>query len=920
MIPWSPITPLRRPWFAGRAIHSFGVRLVMLSGLLPAAPGTAPAAAPVVPEVRMPVSPILPPLEPPDSRQPSYPDFASPGEKLEDIKKAAALTEEERAILSTLPEQSTGRLIEILTIYERMGNLAMIQEVGAEVLKRLPNHPQALRLTQALSDETEVRRPGYLEQTAANLLAGRRTEDPEAVDVQARSLLAQRQSSEAVLILEKLRELNFPDQPFPYLETLGFCYLDLKRWDDAQQAFQRIVEDASSPEESRSRATAQLESIKLEKRIAALRQDVLENPEKGLEISERLLTEVPEHPSVIEFRVDCLHYAGRHAEAGQFIERLRSAWKSALPFPYERLSAHTSMYLKQWDHAQAAFQSIAANPVFDDDARADAQRGVASSAIARKGEAAVAAADRGEADLAHTLLSELGAEHSAHLEVTGYRAAVLARLGARDEALRLLLDRKNDPAFRGKPFVLQDTLGDVHIQRKEFQTARAAYQEILADKTYDWDLRRHAMDGLRQVRKSEIQEDAFQALQNRRPSKARAALAELRAEFGGERNDIAILEAEIKLAEMKVSSAKKDLESLDAATPPGKLFPARSSLGAAQLRTGEWQKALDTYSDLLDRAPAFTPYEQMSARWERRLAVPLTKPTLTTNSAFRLDEDGSVLRLETDYASAWWGGWRLGGFAHLDLIYLDDAAAATTLDEVDERYEGGVRLWRKLGPRLAAEIMAGASNSEPIYGLRFGDFLNPGLIWSLSFLGNVRSTDSVRIEAVDARENRVEFQFGGPLPGPWNLDVHAYGNWMHLGGAEDIGHGYGATAVLEYVWQTETEKRPEITLGLYNEMQRFSYVSDALAEADLFDGDTQRHGLQLALRKNIRNQLRLEGVAGSYYAFDEHTLEFMAGLTVQYYLSDDALLFAELRYNSDSRSAGGNSGALEANVGASISF
>ena len=923
MIPFNPVT-LRAPRLCRRVVRQFGVRIIALSGMLSGPAAAAPSAPPVKVEevVRRPEipAPAAPAPGITDSARYLFPDLATPGEGLLEIKPATAFTEDELTVLRSLNEQPTGQLIELLRIYERMGNTAMMQSVGRLLLKRVPDHPEALRLVKTLDENPEIRKPGYLEQTTAKLLAGEKTPDPDAVDAQANWLIAQKETEEALFVLEKLRELNFPGMHFPYLDSLAFCYFDLKRWDAAEKAFREVSKDISFTADVRQRADIQLEEIKIEKRITAATKEATDDPRKGLALSATLLKEYPQHPSVIAFRVDCLKYAGRPADALAFIEDLRASWTGAKVFPYQRLLAHAQLDLKRWDRARDSFLSLADNPMFDESARKDARLGLSATSIASKGERAVEAADRGEAQNAKKLIAELEAQFPGEIEVLGYKAAVLARLGEPDRSLQMLLDKKRQTGPLRRAYPLQDAIGDVYLERKEFENARAAYREILDNKEYDWDQRRRALDGIPAVRKVELLETAYAALRDRRPAKAREIKEKIIAELGSDLPEIAILEAEILLAEQKVTQARKQLQDLNDKTPPEKLFPAKSSLGTAYLQTGDWEKAIAVYSDLLERSAAFTPYELMEARWERRLAIPLVRPTATIKSSFIHEKDGSIFAADTDYDSPWWNGWKLGAFAHLEVVYLDDAAADPLIGDGGDRYEGGVRALKRIGANHAAELTVGASGDDALYGARFGRFLNPGLAWAAGFMGNARSTESLKLQAADARENQLAFQFGTPLPGPWEVNALTYAKWIRIGD-DDLGHAVGGSAAIDYVWQTETEKRPEILIGYFGEYERFVYASEQKdASGDLLDPKTHRHGIQVAVRKNLNDKLQAGAQGGLYYAFDESSIGYYLGVGMHYYLSDEASLFAELRFDSDSKSSSAASGVLEASIGAAINF
>lgn len=857
-------------------------------------------------------------LFPPDAAKGRviYPDFAEQGTRNEEVKGAVPLTSEEREIIASLADQPASRLIEMLNIYDRMDNRAMVDSIASVILQRIPDQPDALRIRKLVAERESVRKPGYLDQAAAEVLSGKRTNDADAAESQARFLLDQHRAEEAATILEKLRDQNFARQPFPYYDTLASCYAELHRWENARKAWQQIATSQLYPDILRQRAPAQLEAIGLELRIDSARAATSSDKARAVDTAKAILDANPLQPSAIAFYMDALHYAGRDAEALAFVKNLQANWSGPTPFPYQRLLAHSRMNLKQWDLAAEAFGVMADSPVFDEQARADASQGVALAGIARLGETASLAAEKGNVEEARSIIAKLETRYPDNVEVIGYKAVVMARTGDRDGALQLIKDRreKNPP---GKPFLLQDTLGDLYIERKEFDLARAAFNDILAAKTTDWDQRRRATDGLRNVRKAELLTVAYNALRDRRTSMAESTLQQFREEFGAENEEARLLDAEILLARGRVMMARHELETIRRATPADKVFAADASLGSAQLQTGEWAAARDSFREVIRRANVVDPSELQNAKWEIRRAMEILQPAVTATAGYRKDGDGSVARASATYQTPWWSGWRAGVFSRLDDARMNQPTNDSYTHSLT-RYEGGMFAQRILGPQLAVEGTLGATDSgEAVYGARFGNFINPGRTWSIGFNGNARSTDSTRLEAAGAREDRAEARFATPLAGPWNVDATVFANWLHID-SEKIGNGFGGSLNLDYVVQTETAHRPEFTLGWMAQYQHFNPSSSQ--HRDLFDGNTHYEGLRATVSKTVTDKLSLQAETSAFYILDDGSLGYAAALGGRYWLTDNASTFLNLRYTSDSRSSSTQSGAFEAELGASITF
>ena len=79
-----------------------------------------------------------------------------------------------------------------------------------------------------------------------------------------------------------------------------------------------------------------------------------------------------------------------------------------------------------------------------------------------------------------------------------------------------------------------------------------------------------------------------------------------------------------------------------------------------------------------------------------------------------------------------------------------------------------------------------------------------------------------------------------------------------------------------------------------------------------------RHGVRLTVRKHFGDEWAGYVQVGGYYAFDDKSFDYTAAAGVEYYLSEAAMIYAEVRYDSNGQNSSG--GVVEANLGALVTF
>ena len=850
--------------------------------------------------------------------------------------------------INSLPVE---RLVELLKVYEKLDNTAMMDALIRGIVRRDPENAAAREARDLVDPKEEMRSVGYLEQIARKVHAGEKVEDTDSVAIQANVLTTEGRSLEAAALLVKLRANQFAKDCFPYQDDLGYAYAEAGRYDEALAAYKAVAEDARASTDARAEAKKILPMLELRKRIAGLRTAAGGDMDTLVASSRKLLDEMPGEYEAVVFHIEALDTARRYDDAVKFLQGLKAKSKDKT-WPWEPTLAFAYYGARRYDDAIAAFREIMKNPAHDPIARIEAEEMILEISVGREIERGIFALQRADVPQAQAVLTLLERDFPTHRDVLGYRAIFLAKTGRSREALELLFAKKVEADKQGLPFSQQDALADVYLEMKDYRMAIIATREILDSPLYDYDMKNAAMQKLHNIAVSQTVDAGYRALIDGRRSKAKDILESLKA-FAPTSLETRVFQAEVALAYNEAARALDELESLKPLFP-SQPFPGQLALGGALYQTGRWEDAFKAYSEILDM-PGYDAEDRFSALWQRRDILPLIRPVSMFETRFTDEAEGQVLSADASYSTAWMHEWRFSASARADDVDLDGASIfgprATT------RFEGRVTAQRRIGPNHFLEAVVGGHEDGAILGARFGRYAHGQLGWHLGYTYGERSAESLSLMALNGRENRAEFRVSGPLSDRWVLDFTAYHHSIEVDG-DRIGDGYGFEGALDFIVVTETRKRPEVSIGYFGEYHKFDAagavppsvrkeyrkavvpgeeVRPALARNDeirravpasfgreifdtLVDPETSRHGLRITVRKNFNDHWSGYVQAGSYYAFDDETLEYVLAAGMEYYLSDSAMIYAEVRYDSNGRAANTGSGVFEAHLGALVNF
>lgn len=891
-----------------------------------------------------PLAPASPPLEAPaQTRNPLLPPpDETKEESEEEVLRPSPFSSQEMRILQSAETMPVDKLVDIILVYEKLSNQAMLDALVRVLVARAPNHPEAQRLNALIELREMVRDPAYIDRLVKKLNSAQPLfeEEQDVLVDYSYTLANSQQASEAIQLLRQLEKVNFPPPAFfPHGLALAAAYRANRDYQTARDLLASISKDSRQTNETRQEAERLIPFLRLDERILAARQELLKDLDRGITLARDILRESPTYPPAVDFYVECLTYAGRQQEAIAMLEEMRSTWPAAT-FLFLPSLGYAFFADKQFDASRAAFTEVMSDPSFASQTRAEARAMSGKIALASAVNEGLEAINRRDFATANEVLARLERDYPGDEEVLGYHAALLARQERSDEALALLQEAKNKSTAQKRPFTQQDVLADVLLVRKEFNPARSALQEILDSPGYDLSMKAAAKRSLRAVDREEAIFRGYQSMSWGRNAEARAKEAEATALSTKDDKDTPLYSADLLLSERQAASARDQFEEVRAKSYPNQPFPGMNGLAGAHLRLGEWDKAYEEYREAAT-GEGYLPSERFEALPAMRSTAALIKPQLGVEGRYLSEAEGEAMRLQATWQSAWTQDWRFMAQAREDWVSL--SAVSILGGRSSTRAEGEVIVQRRLPRRWFAEASGGGSQSgEATYGARVGQFENGGLGWAMAWSGNARSTWSLPLEWLDGREDRLELTFGGKINPRMRFDLAAYLYRVRIGG-NTLGDGYGINGSFNVILQTETANRPEISAGWSGTFSRFNgdmgsqALADALEQSNqitlarldnaakeamdaLVDPRVNRQALFIGVRKRLNDDVNVYAQAGPYYDVDESDVGFSGLAGIEWYLGESALLYAELRYDSSGKGASASQGVWEAVMGGKITF
>jgi tetratricopeptide (TPR) repeat protein len=877
------------------------------------------------------------PQEAPPLPRPSAP-AAGTGD--EEVRKPDPFSDQERRVVNSADELPIERLQELLGVYERLDNVPMIDSLSRVILRRDPKNIQALKARADINPAEETRAVGYMETLAKKVLAGQRVEDIDSIGIHANNLLAEDRDEEALRLLLALRQNQFQGQFFPFQDDLAYAYSENGLIDEADKAYRAVAEDQRFSVDVRQEARRLLPGLELKRQMQRIRSSAGGNYDRLVSEARSLLNRNPDSHDALAFYIECLDMAKRYTEVVDLLVRLKAKVPARTPWIWQTTLGYAYYGAKRFDDAEAAFTEIKNNSKYDPSAKLEAESMLIEIGVGREIEDGIVALNRSDLASAGETLRRLEKTNPSHSDTLGFKAIYLSKVGRSDEALQLLGDKRQKMESQGLAFSQADALADVYVTRKEYSQARATVLQVLNDPRYDAEARSAARMQLANIEVAEKLEEGYIALRDSRRNDAQRILEEVRAtsptsEF------VALFAADVDLAFGRNKEALTQFQTLKQKHQGPAAFPGQGSYASALARNDEWQAAADAYREMTDDMN-FREEDRQEAMWALRGLYPYFRPQLESRLSFMNESEGNTLSTESEYLSGWHQHWRFGAFARTDSVSVKGDSIFSGLSA--DRYEGGALIQRLFARGYYAEVSGGASTDGPVYSAKVGRMGFNRTNWYLAWEGGIRATDSVALQALDGRQDRLSAYINTPISERLFVSGYAYLNWTNIGG-DKLGEGFGIQYEADYTLQTETRKRPLIAVTYVGEYRKFEHSSTVPTSAQreirraipatgpnaslnptrdilttLADDEVNRQGVNLRISKRLGSDLNAYAQVGTYYAIDDKSLEFLGTLGAEYWITDSSAIFGELRYDTSGVAGSAGAGVLEASIGGRINF
>lgn len=661
-----------------------------------------------------------------------------------------------------------------------------------------------------------------------------------------------------------------------------------------------------------------------------LRRDPANKRARELMVNLSSAADFPDEPEAVQ--ASSLILMGQHAQAARLLWKLKEEKYKNRPFRYQQDLAYALYSAGDMTKAQGEFRELAASSD-DPVARRDAEntlRMMVIDALMRRGDAALSGKELDKAMLAADRLLK---QNPNDADGIALKTSVWCLSGKAKQAVSFLMELKAD--YGEKFYPHQRALADALYEAKMYDDAKEAYMVVLKDKRFPADEKRDATLRIKDLGRDVKGAEAEAALKRKDLATAEKILAQMRATQPNHGDTIA-LQAAILMQRKDYATARRLLQELEMrGRMKGEFFDARPDLAHAQANTGAWGPAAAHFSLVENdsRYDRSTRYD--AARTGRELRSRI-RPTATQETTASSESEGVLWSSHSEFSTGIMGDTG-------SIMFVRGSWADIRLDndrlisgEEFERYTAEVAYRKLWGDGYYGELSLGGSNAGFIGGVAVGHYEMPGTGWELRARFNEPATDSLHLMALDGTQDSVSLNIHRRLSEQWYLDATL--GWRQV---EVSGHSLGSGVDLDlnvgYTFLTETEKRPELALNYYAEIQYFDRrrlpkdysgrkfrkelrgTTDGL-EVNLIDETINRHGVMLTATKQFSHTTSAYGYAGIGYEFEAAQTEFRAGAGIESFFSKNAAFTLGYDYSSSGNAGNRGSDVHSVTAGVKISF
>lgn len=325
----------------------------------------------------------------------------------------------------------------------------------------------------------------------------------------------------------------------------------------------------------------------------------------------------------------------------------------------------------------------------------------------------------------------------------------------------------------------------------------------------------------------------------------------------------------------------------------GELYPYQTDLASAALKAGDWYRAMTAYQELL-RFHNLNDELRLEARRVLEGIYRERLPQVSIEERMALLRSGGVYRTRMDYRQHNEDKQRIFFGMHRDDVNLQ--ASNFLRDGWYARHMGWAGMETTYSSHWSSRVSLGGEQEGLLGSASMTRSFGEGRDLTLEGRGNDRATDSLLLESLNGRENRLELKGNYKFNEKWLAYGTLYARQLSLD-QEELGLSTGGTFNLEHILLHES---PELRVGYRSVWMNYSRSSDndllvasrlqpltpAVDRRQTFENlvvsEIHREGIYATLRDQISGFIYYFISTGTDYAFELGSMEWNAtgGLSV----------------------------------------
>lgn len=339
------------------------------------------------------------------------------------------------------------------------------------------------------------------------------------------------------------------------------------------------------------------------------------------------------------------------------------------------------------------------------------------------------------------------------------------------------------------------------------------------------------------------------------------------------------------------------------------LYPYQTDLASAAFKAGDWFRSMAAYQELLRYHNLNDELRQEARRvlegiYRERL------PQVSLEERMALLKSGGVYRTRLDYRQHIEDKQRVFFGIHRDDINLQ--ASNFLLDGWYARHMGWAGLETTYSSHWSSRVSIGGEQEGLLGSAGMTRSFGEGRDLTLEGRGNDRATDSLLLESLNGRENRVELKGNYKFNEKWLAYGSLYARQLTLA-QEELGLSSGGNFNLEHILLHDS---PELRVGyrsvwmnysqsstddllIASRLQPFTPAADRRQTFEnLVVSEIHREGVYATLRDQLSGLIYYFITTGTDYAFELGSMEWNAAGGLSVYPRKSLELRGEIGYIS----------------------